>query len=597
MHNSCNQKNTEKVLERLVTCLFSPAEPSPSFLNTLKPLITPQYTSAPVIGVLLNEKSQKAFSIYKRLPESAIFSKLVYVFLCLDKNKQDITEEMRIYLHQAALGIQTSLLNPVTLPKLRQTVNAAIYSIAYSIYSSGLMYRKLKLALERPTSLTHRYFLLSIKPSIKEYEKAVLDSPTDYLGIYAHMYVLIKKIATLGHLSDLFSERRHLLSDSSSIVNYSSIKSLSGNLAIPSSAFINAFPDLSAFEEVVFRIYNECTISYILTGSFEDPFSEFFISNHTLDYGLIPPFISKLSAETICYIGKYSAFLRSIDSLSFPEHTVESIRRINLSLQSSNSLLKDSNVSINTQIYSEFFSKYRIFDLLRFLHSTFLFGRRDFIEHLFTSLKESRKIGRKSISNILEVCLATAFPNSPFTSLVDIYISQDEPVEKTMGVESFSLYIKLDYPVTLLIDEQFVIKLVYIFKFLWKIMKIDNLAGRLKELRYLAFIQKLQFYVFNEVIGDFNFNFPDLDSYAFDLFKKTINGKLDNIMKRLFINTRSKKIEYLLYALEKYLLELHKNPQVNDHEIQKAFKDFYETKRDAFTGTYLFDIANLLQPG
>lgn len=411
------------------------------------------------------------------------------------------------------------------------------------------------------------------------------------------MYVLFKKIAALGHLSDLFSERRHLITDCSSIVNYNSIKSLSGNLAIPSSKFTSIFPDLAAFEDIVFRIYNECSVSYILTGSFEDPFSEFFISNHTLDYGLIPPFISKLSAETICYIGKHSAFLRSIDSLSFPESAVESVKALNLSLQSANSLLKDAIVCINNQIYSGFFSKFKIFDLLKFLHSTFLFGRRDFIEHLFTSLKESRKIGRKSISNILEACLATAFPNSPFVDLVDIYISLDEPVDKTMGVESFSLYIKLDYPVTLLIDEQFVIKLVYVFKFLWKIMKIDNLARRLKELRYLVFIQKLQFYVFNEVIGDFDFSFPDTDSYAFDLFKKTINGKLDGIMKRLFINTRSKKIEYLLYSLEKYLLELHKNPHADDSEIQQAFKDFYETKREAFAGTYLFDIADFIQTG
>ncbi|ELA41649.1 uncharacterized protein VICG_01282 [Vittaforma corneae ATCC 50505] len=164
------------------------------------------------------------------------------------------------------------------------------------------------------------------------------------------------------------------------------------------------------------------------------------------------------------------------------------------------------------------------------------------------------------------------------------------------GSESFSLYIKLDYPVSLLIEEEFVIKLVYIFKFLWKLKKIEHLAGRLRELKYFNFIQKLQFYVFNEVIGNFSIEFPDFESFCFDVFKKNINKRLDSIMKGLFINTRAKKTEMMLFSLERYLVDKGtSNRNVNEDEVVRALNDFCEYSKGELVGTYLFNLQECLQ--
>lgn len=584
--------NTAKVLDKLVRNLYFPLEPSNLFIESLTKYLSPQPTAAPQIDSFLNERSEKAFLLYKKLPNKESVTKLVYVFLCLSNKKPSVYDDLRAHLRQGALGFETSYFNPVSLPSVRPKIDNAVFTIVHTVYSHGLTYRQLKIEQEKPSSLTHRYFLEKIQAFLREYEKSVMEPFCDFLGFYSNMYVHFKTIRKLGILNDHFRNKTHMRA----------FTALDLNLDNVALASIN--PPFEGFEDVFYRVFNECTISYLLNGSFEDPFSEYFIKDHVLDYGLIPPFISRHAAETIAYVGKYAAFLKSISLLNIPHEVQSTIGRIDLSRSSAANHLKDALVCINTQIYKGFFENFKIFDLLDFVHSTFLFGRIDFIEKLFIALKESRKTGRKNICNALENALNSTFPKSSFNSLVDIYITQEEPAKNDgvrndampeQGSESFSLYIKLEYPVSLLIEEEFVIKLVYIFKFLWKLKKIEHLARRLRELRYFNFIQKLQFYVFNEVIGDFSFDFPDFESFSFDIFKKNINKRLDNIMKKLFINTRVKKTEIMLLSLERYLVgKGTNNRSVNEEELMQALSDFYEYSKGELAGTYLFNLQECL---
>ncbi|ELA41650.1 uncharacterized protein VICG_01283 [Vittaforma corneae ATCC 50505] len=411
---SVPMSSTAKVLDRLVRNLYSPLEPSNLFIESLTKYLTPQPTHAPQIDSFLNEKSEKAFLLYKKLPNNEGITKLVYVFLCLSNKKPSVYEDLRVHLRQGALGFETSYFNPVSLPSIRSKVNNAVFSIVHAVYSHGLIYRQLKIEQEQPHSLSHRYFLGKIQPSLRDYEKSVLESFCDFLDFYSNMYIPFKNIRKLGILNDSFRNKMHLKAFTALDLNFD-------NVALAS---IN--PLFEGFEDVLYQVFNECTISYLLNGSFEDPFSEYFIRNHVLDYGLIPPFISRHTAETIAYIGKYTAFLKSVHLLNIPREVQSTIGKIDLSKNSAVNYLKDALVCINTLLYKGFFENFKILDLLEFIHSTFLFGRIDFIEKLFTSLKESRKTGRKNICNLLENALNSIFPKSPFNSLVDIYITQEE---------------------------------------------------------------------------------------------------------------------------------------------------------------------------
>lgn len=572
---------TNKLLEKLLKSLFSPSSPSPLFIESQTKYIQPHPSSTPEIDTFLLSSSPKAYSIYKKLPTNENFKKLIYVLLCLSSRKPSIEEEIKAFIKQGALGIEISYFNSALLPSLRDKINYAVYNIIHVIYTHGLLYRQIKLESDRPASMTHTYFLEKSKDFLKEYETTVLECELDYLSFYSKMYILFKKIKKIGIINDVFKNRTHLIGFTKPIVSFENV----------SASFNN--PLLKDYEDVIFKIYNECTISYCQNGVFEDPFGEFFIKNHVLDYGLIPPFIPIKIAETIAYIGKYTAFLKSINSLSI---SIEPIQRIDLSKRSSSSYLSLALRNLNINLKIEFFEKLKIFDLLKYIHSTFMFGRIDFIENFFSSLKESRKSGKKNILNILENCLNAAFPSSPFNSLMDIYILSEE---KTVDFqpEGFSLYIKLSYPFSLLIEEDFAIKLVYVFKFLWKLKKIDHLARRTGKLKYILLSQKLMFYAFQEVIGAYKPSELNEDSFLFDEFKKNLSRRMDQIMKGLFINTKGKKIEHLLFNLEKALLATGNGEKFDESGVMKSFNEFYEFSKDSLTGTSLFDLSSFITNG
>lgn len=571
-----------KLLEKLVNSFYSPLTPSQLFIESQHRLVKPVSCSAPEIDTFLLNTSQKAFSAFKKLPQNENFKKLIYVMLCMSSKSPTIEEELKTFLRQGALGIEVSYFNPSAISTLRDKINYAIYTISHTLYSHGLIYKQLKMEADRPASVTHKRFLDKTKSVLHDYEATVLSCELDFLSFYSKMYIIFKKIKKLGLINDIFKNRTHLLNFSQPAISFENIPVSINN------------PIVKGFEDVVFYIYNECTVSYCLTGFFEDPFNEFFIKNHVLDYGMVPSFISKKTAETIAYIGKYTAFLKSMSSLTIPSDILKIVMKIDLSKSSSAAYLNSALNNVNSNLKNEFFHKLKMVDLLKYIHSTFLFGRIDFIENLFVSLKASRKGGKKNISNILENCLNSTFPGSPFNSLMDIYISQED---KSLEIqpEGFSLYIKLSYPISLLIEENFAIKLVYLFKFLWKLKKIDHLSRRRGNLKYVLLSQKLMFYAFQETIGAFKIPELNTENFLFDEFKKSLEKWIDQIMAGLFMNTKGKKIEHLLFNMEKSLLAAGNGNILEETGIVKALGEFYEFSKDSLAGTSLFDLINFLQ--
>lgn len=546
--------------------------------------------------VLLKERSPEALSLYRILLENEsninknLLKRIVYTLLCLKSPNLSIEEELKINLKKGALGFNISYFNPVKIYDLKDKVQYSVYNIISVIYSKSLIYCKLKTEIKNPVNVIHKNFLEKMSSWIFQYESLVLEAKNDFLKFYSKMFETFQKLEEINIVSDLIKERRFFKNHS-----------WANDSQVPLNLLNGVYADECVYEyrDCIFKMYNDCVRSLLLTGDFCDVHLEFFIvknprssfSSFILDYGLIPPFICVVLAEDIAYIGNCTALLKSVEGLLLASEHRSIICSLDLSAHSCCNRIKVLLHNINTLVKIHFIDKFKIFPLFSFIHSTFLFSRSDFIEHLFNSLKESRNISKRNILSLLENSLSKAFGDSFFNSLMDIYILKDS---KLMG-DGFSIYIKVPTPACLIFDEEFVLKLVCIFRFLWKLKRIDHLARRLNLIFYINLIQRLKFYVHHEVIGQ-SINFEwDNNNYCLDLLGKAINQKVDLIMKNLFINTKEKRIERLFHYLESTFIGVGKGEAFNDNLIQHSLREFYDSHKESFDGTYMSFIGDFIK--
>lgn len=450
-----------------------------------------------------------------------------------------------------------------------------MYNIATQIYAKSLIYKKLKIEEQSPINLFHKSFLEDCAPILKEYENLVIGSKNDFLSFHNGMYLMYQKLNKISRINDLIKERRCFKTPVSGVDNIPCI-------FLDSNVIDN---DVFDFRESFYRVYNNFIRGYLTDGTISDTHGDFFIKNNVLDYGLIPPFISKSLAEDIVYVGSHTDFLRRLGSLFLDNSIVEIIQNFDISKQSSKNYIKIILMNINNLLKIHFIEKYKIFDLLDFIDSTFLFDRSDFIENLFISLKNARKVSKKNILLILENSLSFSFPkNVYFNSLFDIFLDKNE----------FSIYLKLDFPISFIIDEGLVMKLVSIFKFLWKLKKVDHLSRRIKNPFYINLVQKLLYYVHNEVIIRPDYVWDNLD-HSIDVLRMNINKRIDYIIKNLFISTKDARIENLIDAMETCFIKTGKGEVFNDSEVQTCLKSFYNNSKTMLDGSYLFNLQDFIR--
>lgn len=592
------------LITKLAKRLLYPNKPSESLLGTLKrhavPLQMPTLVDVLVIDQLLKEHSLEAWMLYKNMERNSTCDKLIYVFLCISNQKLSIEEDLRRNIKKAALGFEVSFFNPIKIFQLKDQINYALYNLVSQVYSKSLVYKKLKLELQKPSSVTHKNFLTRLIPFLRAYEATVLASDEDLLSFYCGMYLIYQEINKISRIDEVIKEKRLFCEYFSGNDDFKmgGISNIYKNIPAMLIHKDNIDEDIMDYKETVFQTYNDFTREYLLNGIVKDAYKEYFIRDGVLDYGLIPPFISKATAESIEYIGKYTHFMKQTGLLNLDPSIQVLIGKLDLSKNRSLSSLKIILNNINRMIYEHFIKKYQIIELLKYLNDTFLFGRGDFIENLFVSLKESRKFSRKNIISILEQSLQSSFPGNPFNCLMDIYIGMEDIGSShgfvdqggNCGDRGFSLYCKLNFPTSMLLEEDLMIKLSYIFRFLWKLKKIDHLSRRIGVTKYVNFIQRLMYYVLNEVIGELSAFEWDCDAFACDLLKKEINKKIDIIMKNLFINTKEKKMEYLIFYMENAFMKAGVGGEFDDSEIQSSLRDFRSISKSKLEGTYLYNI-------
>ncbi len=288
---------------------------------------------------------------------------------------------------------------------------------------------------------------------------------------------------------------------------------------------------------------------------------------------------------------KYSENFTSVNKNIYNIYNL--IDGIDLSLNSSVNKINIVLRWLNRKLKHEFIEKYKIFELLEFINSVFFFKRSDFIEKFFDLLKKSRKFTKNNFLLILEDSLEESFPGHFFNKNIDIFIREEGDAPGLL--ETFSLYCNLPYPISVLLEEPFVLKLVYIFKFLWKLKKIDYLSRRVGNPMYVNLTYSLMFYVFNEVLDQFKIGKMSEDSLALEMLKTEINSKINWIMENLFINTKEKKIEYLLFYMENMFIVAGKTGVFDDNDVQKSLKEFCEYAGSKLDSTYLFNLKGFIK--
>ncbi|KAI5149859.1 gamma-tubulin complex component 3 [Enteropsectra breve] len=573
----------EKNIEKLVRALYKDKTPPSLLVERMYKYAEKGSGQTPPVEPLLAKRSEYALDLYKNMKKREVVDKLVYVLLKISEDKQFVQNDLKIYLKKGALGFNVPYFNANDISSLKSKIPCHIYSILNSIYSYSLIYKRIRIEQQCPQSQTHAYFLDKICHVLDEYERSVQESSSEFLSFMVKMHPVYFKLKKIAYLNEMIVERRYLRTRGTQH---------------PNSLKMDLFPqfkELLEYSDVAYRVYNKCIVSYFSTGGFSDPYNEFFIKNHVVDYGLIPPLLSPDQADTICYIGKYTCFLKSIGSFALSEREKAHINSIDISSEDLSCALEECLRTVNRKINENFIQKYEIMGLLRYIHDVFLFGRVDFSELLFESLKQLRKPSRKNFIGILEDSLETIFPGCPFNKLIDIFVKDFglSPASEANGLilsDSFSLYCNLNYPLTVLLEEEIVLKLVYIFKFIWKLKRVDHLCRRAGIIKYTNLAFKLSFYVFNEVLSEFTRIAWKENGMALDTLKMDINRAVDVIMKRLFINTEAKKIEFLLYHMENAMVEAVKTGNFNEEEVAKSLREFYEFSKKEIENTYLFDL-------
>ncbi len=143
--------------------------------------------------------------------------------------------------------------------------------------------------------------------------------------------------------------------------------------------------------------------------------------------------------------------------------------------------------------------------ILAFLKKIFLFSRSDFVQCMFSLLRDL-PLTKHSFIFVLDSALEKTLRPCSFTKEIDIVLldSQDQ-------WNYFTLFLKMEYPIDILMSKEDRIELSQIFKHLWRMKKTENLLiavrtkvlekqDRIRVIAYLDLVFKLNFYVFYEVI-------------------------------------------------------------------------------------------------
>lgn len=529
--------------------------------------------------------------------------KLIYAFCKMKeihRERPKLSIESNIPLKRLSLGLEVSKNygNSIQEKEILQIID-----------NNSQIYLKFKQMTEGNT-MAHLHFLNIARNEIREFENKVLDlDENDIFHFYIKIKPYLKKFMLLNEINGHFLDTRNPFS------------------------FLKFYHKdfLKNDDSLLYRIFSNCTTQlnenlneWLKKGKFNDYGREFFIFKNeqsfwhsfNIELEMIPFFISQDTAQEILYIGKASNLIEQIlihfENLKKPSDHLLSILHEIHNLPIINVLNKNFDIIIHNRLQlldfyiKEFFIKdCQISNHLIFCKETFFFARSDFIEHLFFHMKDISKsnLGRRSFSFILETAIQSSFgKNHDLSSYLDMCVIKND---------DFSLFYRLDFPINVIIEKDVIMIFLSIFKYLWKIKKIEHFIRRLKERKNLdkknlitlnkwfLFLQKIFFYFTYEVIEkEFVklFSILHKKTFVIDKMRSGIKKLLKNVILEIFQENNSGKesMDTFLDTLEQECINFRKHKSIfDDGRIKYHCRQLFESISFSLENTSLCNISDM----
>ncbi|KAH6580168.1 hypothetical protein BASA60_002985 [Batrachochytrium salamandrivorans] len=305
---------------------------------------------------------------------------------------------------------------------------------------------------------------------------------------------------------------------------------------------------------------------WIHEGELEDPYEEFFVSmdssaninnlwrsKYTINYSLVPGFISKALAKKVFLIGKSLNFVRhscadpggfSLWSRQPADLMYGDLKKLEFSIDS-------AYQASNAHLMSVLFEKYNLMEHLLALKRFVLLGQGDFVQYLLDSLgsslsKPASTLYRHNLSGALEIAIRSSnaqHQDADVLKRLDVRLL--EATGGDTGWDVFTLDYHVDSPINTILTQQAMHTYLKLFTFLWRLKRVEHVlssswrlrVAETQTLRYVKgfagdiqqcfilqsemvhFVNQLQHYIFfeviecswNELIASINKKSRDLD--------------------------------------------------------------------------------------
>lgn len=512
--------------------------------------------------------------------------KLIYVLCKLRTIRRDrpkIGGVETVPLKKIALGLEEA-------EKFTESVKQR--EILQYLFQTSQLYLKFK-TISDGSSMAHLHFLKVAKDEVKKYEMAIFGlKEVDDLNFIVQTRPFLKKFLLLDQIHNHFLETRN---------PFSFLRIYHRNF-------------FKQEDSLLYRIVSNCTAQlnkninqWLRKGQFTDYGKEFFITesdqsfwiSFNIEKEMVPFFLSETTIKKILYIGKASNLLGRVQkhSKSKNENTsqldgilldLNSLPDLDVLDPKFDVLIHERLKLLDYYVKNIFISGCQVIEHLKFCKQSFFFGRNDFIEHLFFHMKEvtKSKLSRRSYSFILDTAIQSSFgKDNPFSAALDMCILKDD---------DFSLFYRLSFPVNVIIEKDVIMIFLSIFKFLWKVKRIEHFLRRLKDrkdnsienmviiTKWYCFIQKMFFYFSYEVIEcEFQTLLSALDKQIFviDELRQSIKKFLKSVILKIFQenNKGKEQSDAFLSLLEQECVNFRKHgSKFNDLHIKQQLKVLFE---------------------
>lgn len=554
---------------------------------------------------LMTENEKNIFNKISTIEGKKFAYSLLLLKYKKNQNEQKIVQEiLKQNLKSIALGIFYTehckfILRTgnteYNLETLKNILPSGIYFILEEIIEIAQIYSNIKSEIQNPISLIHELFLKDIISTINEYESEVIKAEPEFIEFKYSLYNMFLKLKKINEMNVII--KKGISSRNNTQISKTNRNTQLLHLSPP------LFYKLSFFEHYHNQAINYFIHNYLSTGQLYDKYNEFFINmHHTLDYGLIPSFVTYDMAETILYIGKYKTY-NTNDIISW--------NCFDIYHPDSATQIKNCLISLNQSLQYIFEKKINIaYDII---NQIVFFGKQDFINFILYQFKAIDNHNRQDILTIIEKGL-----NYCGIDIVNSYISIDIKIfnenshyeSKYYFTKTINLYCKVESLLNSLFNNynqpensMLEYKLNIVFQFLWKLKRIELLGIKLNQKidndkkplihRLNCVIALINQYIYYEVISN-NLLKSEwiLDNLAINLIKLTVNKKIDTIITKLYLETKNKIIEKLFYNIENYFIDILNNYISNDISINTSWNKKIKQYSNLFLIEYQKSIQN-----